>query len=105
MHCVVYVLRQGGKRLPADVVKGRPYVGWLHFGQDARKAFPQEAISLVAPAKPDANVIEPMIHPRLKKIERGGMLFLGSEEVRSSVTQKQAWWVIPGPLDDTTSPH
>lgn len=104
MLCVVYVLRRGGEKLPSDVVKRRPHVGWLYFGDDSRKVHRQEALRLFQAQKVLIDVVEPLIYPRLQRIDKGGMLFVGNEEVRSSTTQKQAWWVLPGPLDDLASP-
>jgi hypothetical protein len=48
--------------------------------------------------------VEPLVHPAVKAIKRGGMLILGEQEVRSSLTERQAWWCVPGPMDDTTVP-
>lgn len=104
MHAVVYVLRRSGEKLPPDVVKSRPYVGWLHWGQDSRKYYPQEAVRLFQRQGTEMDVVEPLAHPIMRKIDRGGMLITGTEEVRNSITQRQAWWVVPGPLDDLSSP-
>jgi len=101
--CVVYVLRHAGEKLPIDVVKGRPHPGWLHLG-NSQKFFPQEALNLFETAKLDKRVCESLIYPTLKKLQRGGMLWLGSQELRSSEYRPQAWWVVPGLLDDTASP-
>jgi len=103
MMCVVYVLRRAGKRLPLDVVKSKPHLGWLFMGQDARKDIPEQAVRLFRSRGQRDDVMAPIVHPRLAKIDRGGLLFIGLEEVRSSVNQKQAWWIVPGPHHDPSS--
>lgn len=103
MWVVVYQLRRAGQKLPQEIVRARPAVGYLYFGADPRKAYPSEVIRLFKAPTGEQDVIEPMVYPALKKIERGGMLFRGSEEVRSATTQPQVWWVLPGPLDDLTA--
>lgn len=104
MLCVVYVLRRTGGKLPVDVVRAHPHVGWLYLGRDTRKAFPQEACRLFRDGKTEVDVIEPLVHPSVKTIQRGGILIVGKQEVRSSVLDRQAWWVVPGPLDDLSAP-
>jgi hypothetical protein len=49
-------------------------------------------------------VIEPMICATVKAIKNGGLLISGQQEVRSNVVHRQAWWCVPGLMDDTTVP-
>lgn len=106
MLCVVYLLRRAGEKLPAEVVKNRPHPGWLHFGQDSRKVLPQITARLFKDRTLTGDLIEPLIHAHVKKIERGGMLIYGQEESARSgaMPVPQIWWCVPGPLDDLTSP-
>lgn len=104
MLCVVYILRRAGAKLPLEVVKSRPYTGWLQLG-NSEKVYVQEALNLFKTHEMKARACECLIGPTLKKLERGGMLFVGSEEIYSSEYRPQAWWVVPGALDDTTSPQ
>jgi len=101
--CVVYVLRRAGEKLPVETVRAHPAAGWLYLGQDTRKFHPQIAARLFRDSKSEVDVIEPLIHPQVKAIKNGGLLIVGLHEVRSSVTVRQAWWVVPGPLDDMTT--
>ena len=75
MTCVVYVLRRAGKRLPLDVVKSKPHLGWLFMGQDARKDIPEQAVRLFRSRGQRDDVMAPIVHPRLAKIDRGGAAF------------------------------
>lgn len=105
MLCTVYLLRRGGLKLPREDVLAVPFHGWLYFGKDTRKFYPSEVVRLFQGERALIDVVEPLMHPYLKKIERGGMLFRGSEEVRSSVHEPQAWWVVPsGPAGATMPP-
>lgn len=104
MWVVVYQLRRAGQKLPQEIVRARPTAGWLYLGRDTRKVYPQEIARLFAKAGTESDLIEPLVFPVVKKIDRGGMLFTGLEEGKASVMDKQAWWVLPGPLDDTTAP-
>ncbi|RYH18380.1 MAG: hypothetical protein EON54_27475 [Alcaligenaceae bacterium] len=90
-------------KLPLEEVHARPYSGWLYLGRDPRVTSPQEVVRLLRSERDQADVVEPMLHPLLRKIDRGGILLRGLEEVRSGVTQPQVWWCLPGPLDDTTA--
>lgn len=101
MLCVVYVLRRKGERLPVEEVRARPHVGWLTVDRDVRVYYPQEAARLFRSETDQVDLIEPMVHPRAR-IKKGCILLRGSEDVRSSVTNAQAWWCVPGPLDDRT---
>lgn len=103
MQCVVYVLRHRGEKLDQATVRSRPAEGWLYFGQDTRKVYPAECVRLFKSARDPLDVIEPMISARVRKIERGGILISGAEEVRSGVTNPQTWFCVPGWLDDLTT--
>lgn len=102
--CVIYVLRRAGEKLPAEVVRTRPHVGWLYLGQDERKFFPQVTARLYRDSKTEVDVIDPLICAHVKAIKRGGILIAGQNEVRSSMVERQAWWAVPGPLDDLSAP-
>lgn len=104
MWVVVYQLRRLGEKLPPEIVRSRPAAGWLYWGEDTRKAYPQESARLFEKANTQVDVIDPLLFPVMKKIARGGMLINGQQEYRSSVSHRQTWWVLPGPLDDTTAP-
>lgn len=105
VFCTVYLLRRGGVKLPREDVLAVPFQGWLYFGRDTRKFYPSEVVRLFQDERALIDVVEPLMHPYLKKIERGGMLFRGSEEIRSSVHEPQAWWVVPsGPAGATMPP-
>ena len=56
------------------------------------------ACRLFRDSKSEVDVIEPLVHPQVKAIKRGAMLILGAQEVRSSLTEQQAWWCVPGPM-------
>lgn len=103
MFCVVYVLRRAGEKLPAEVVRTRPHVGWLHLGEDARKFYPQEVARLFRNEKDEVDVLDPIISVGRVRTKGGGLLIFGREEVRQSVTIPQTWWARPGPLDDLTT--
>jgi hypothetical protein len=102
--CLVYVLRRHGEKLPPDIVRSHPNAGWLYLGEDTRKFYPQVACRLFRDSKSEVDVIEPLICATVKTIKNGGLLISGQQEVRSNVTHRQAWWCIPGPMDDTTVP-
>lgn len=106
MQCVVYLLRRAGQKLPSETVKSRPHVGWLFYGQDSRKYYPQLTARLFANSQLATDVIEPLVHANIKKVERGGILIYGQEEVHAygAPHVPQIWWCMPGPLDDLTSP-
>lgn len=107
MQCVVYVLRRAGKKLPLDVVKSRPHQGWLVLGDDSRKFYPRPAARLFSTHATRIDVITPIVQAHVIKIERGGILIFGQEEAdeRQAPDPPQAWWCMPGPLDDLTSPQ
>jgi hypothetical protein len=103
MQCVVYVLRQRGDKLDPATVRARPVEGWLYFGQDTRKVYPSECARLFKSERDPLDLIEPMVTAVVRKIERGGVLISGAEEVRSGVINRQSWYCVPGWLDDLTS--
>lgn len=103
MLCVVYVLRRAGEKLPVDQVRAHPNAGWLYLGEDTRKFYPQTACRLFRDRKSEVDLVEPLINPTVKAIKQGGLLIVGQQEVRSSVTTRQAWWCVPGLLDDATT--
>lgn len=103
MWVVVYQLRRAGEKLPKEIVRARPAVGWLYLGRDTRKAYPQEVARLFEKSVNEVDVIEPLVFPVLKKIERGGMLLTGLQDGGRPTMDRQAWWVKPGPLDDLTA--
>lgn len=102
MQVVVYVLRHGGEKLDRETVRARPAEGWLYFGVDTRKVYPATVARLFRSAKAPIDVLEPITFAAVKSIDRGGILITGSEEVRSGVTHRQAWFCLPGWLDDLT---
>lgn len=102
MLVVAYLLRRPGEKLPADEVRAHPVCGWLYLGQDTRKVYPSVAARLFRSDRDQVDLLEPLVYASVKKIERGGILLVGKEEVRSSLTQAQAWFCVPGPLDDLT---
>lgn len=71
MHCVVYVLRRSGTKLPLDVVKSRPYQGWLIIGKDTRKFYPRPVARLFKTPTKLIDVIAPVVQAHVVKIERG----------------------------------
>jgi hypothetical protein len=88
------------EKLPTDVVRSHPNAGWLYLGEDTREFYPQVACRLFRDSKTEVDVIEPLICATAKAIKNGGLLISGQQEVRSNVTRRQAWWCVPGPLDD-----
>lgn len=106
MHCVVYVLREAGKKLPRDVVQSRPYPGWLFFGDDSRKFYPRAVARLFDTERTRVDVIEPLIHASIKKIENGGILIYGASEAvgYQQPDPPQVWWCMPAPPVEVTPP-
>lgn len=98
MHCLVYVLRQAGVKLPRDVVQSRPYPGWLFYGNDSRKFYPRTVARLFESPKTRVDVIAPLIHAHVKKIENGGVLIYGATEAVGyrETDPPQVWWCMPG---------
>lgn len=103
MQCVVYVLRGDGAKLTREEVRARPAAGWLYFGQDTRKVYPSVSDRLFRSDRDQVDLLEPLLYASVKAIERGGILLVGKQEVRSSVTQPQAWFCLPGVLGDLTT--
>ena len=98
MLCVVYVLRRKGEKL--DVVKHRPATGWLYFGQDTRKYYPQSCARLFKDSKSQVDVIAPIDHAHVRHIKGGGLMINGFQDGAGYQEQlRQAWWVLPGPLE------
>jgi len=97
VHCTVYVLRQAGAKLPREVVPKLSVVGWLCLGQDSRKFYPQTTARLFRTAEILIDVIEPIVHAHVKKIERGGILIYGQEQQQGYQTRNvpQVWWCKP----------
>jgi hypothetical protein len=106
VQCTVYLLRRAGQKLPSDIIKNRPHVGWLIFGQDSRRHYPQISARLFKNSRLESDAIEPLIHAHVKKVDRGGILIYGQEEVPAygKPAVPQIWWCIPGAFDDTTAP-
>lgn len=106
MHCLAYVLRQAGEKLPLEVVKSRPYPGWLFYGNDSRKFYPRTVARLFETAKTKVDVIEPLIQAHIKKIENGGILIYGADEATEyqQPDPPQVWWCVPRPPLEVTSP-
>src|SRR5690349_9522105 len=88
--------------IPPRCARG-PVEVWLYFGPDTRKVYPAECARLFRSARDPLDVIEPMVSAVVRKIERGGVLISGAEEVRSGVTNRQSWFCMPGWLDDLTT--
>ena len=103
MLCTVFVIRKNGKKLPADVLKGRPNIGWLVVDLDSRKVEPREAARLYRNERLAVDVIEPMINVRVR-VRKGGLLISGEEEQPGYQVQTlpQTWWCKPGAYDDLT---
>ena len=82
-------------------MKTRPNAGWLHFGQDSRKFYPQTTARLFQSNGVCIDVVPPLIHAHLKKIEAGGILLYGQEESEGYrlVPMPQIWWCIPVTAD------
>lgn len=101
MHCTVYVLRQAGMKLPRDVVPKLSVSGWLFMSQDSRKFFPQTTARLFRAPEILIDVIEPLVHAHVKKIERGGILIYGQQEQQSyqAPSVPQVWWCKPYCID------
>lgn len=102
MLVVAYVLRYHGEKLDGEIVRSRPVQGWLYLGPDMRKQYPADCARLFPSDGVESDLIEPMVHPSVRT-KRGGLLVRGLEEVRSSVTRRQAWFCVPGLLDDVTA--
>jgi hypothetical protein len=97
VRCTVYVLRQAGVKLPREVVSKLSVVGWLVMGQDSRKFYPQTTARVFRTAEILIDVIEPIVHAHVKKIERGGILIYGQEEQQAyqAPSVPQVWWCKP----------
>jgi hypothetical protein len=97
MRCTVYVMRQAGMKLPREVVPKLSVVGWLFMGQDPRRFYPQTTARLFRTAEILIDVIEPLVHAHVKKIDRGGVLIYGQEEQRGyqAPNVPQVWWCKP----------
>lgn len=98
------MLRRRGEKIAREDILAHPTPGWLYLGPDERKHFPMTVARLFKSATDRTDVMEPLTYASVKSIMKGGLLIIGSEEVRSSVTQRQTWFCIPGPMDDTTVP-
>lgn len=105
MLCVVYVLRREGRKLPAEVVRNRPAVGWLQLDQHPQKAYPERVARLLKSEGSDVDLVQMMVHAHVRRINRGGLLIFGQEEQTRyrEPHLPQVWWCMPGPLDDTTA--
>lgn len=95
MYCTLYILREKGKKLPAEVVRGRGKPGWLELGPNKRLNFPR----IDAWFRPDEAGVQPLtiIHAQVKFIAANGMMITGREdgfELRYE-DARQAWWVVP----------
>jgi len=90
-------MRQAGVKLPREVVPKLAVVGWLFMGQDLRKFYPQTTARLFRAAENPIDVIEPLVHAHVKKIERGGILIYGQEEQPGyqEPSTPQVWWCKP----------
>lgn len=99
-------MRQAGARLPLEVVPKLGVVGWLFLGQDSRKFYPQTTARLFQTSETLIDVIEPMVHAHVKKIERGGILIYGQEAQPGyqAPNVPQAWWCKPCETDDGVLP-
>ena len=104
--CVVYVLRRNGHKLPIDVAKSRPTPGWLTLGPDPRVFYPRTVARLMASARGDTDLLEVLLHAHVRAIKGGGLLIHGQEAVPiyGAANVPQAWWCLPGTMDDTTVP-
>ena len=105
MFCVVYVLRREGRKLPPEVVRDRPAVGWLELDQHPLKAHPERVARLLEIKGSDVDLIQMIVHAHVRRISNGGLLIFG-QEVRSTYgapNVPQVWWCRPGPLDDLTA--
>ena len=51
--------------------------GWLYFGQDTRKYYPQTCARLFKDSKSEVDVIAPIEHAHVRHIKGGGMMING----------------------------
>jgi len=66
--------------LPIETVKARPTTGWLYFGQDTRKYYPQSCARLFKDSKSQVDVIAPIDHAHVRHIKGGGMMINGFQD-------------------------
>ncbi|MGJ7486917.1 hypothetical protein ACSFA2_16775 [Variovorax sp. LT2P21] len=102
----MYALRQAGMKLPREVVPKLSVVGWLFMGQDSRKFYTQTTARLFRTPEILIDVIEPLVHAHVKKIDRGGILIFGQEEQQAyqAPNVTQVWWCKPREMNDALLP-
>ena len=103
--CVTYVLRRNGQKLPTEIARARPVVGWLELGRDPVKCYPETIARLLKNEGTELELVTTLVHAHVRKISRGGLLICGQEVQLGygAPNFPQAWWVKPGLLDDTTA--
>jgi len=102
--CTVYICRRNGEKLPPDLVRTRPNIGWIVVDRDPRTAAPREMARLVRNEKLDVDVIPPIINVRVR-IKLNGLLISGEEEEpgREARKVRQTWWCRLGAFDDLSA--
>lgn len=104
MLCTIYLCRRNGEKLPPDIIRTRPNIGWLVVDQDPRTSTPREVARLVRNEKLAVDVVEPMINVRVR-VKRDGLLITGEEEQAGyqTPTHQQTWWCRVGAFDDLSA--
>jgi hypothetical protein len=104
--CVLYQLSRGGKtqprrkKAPSEVARSHPVLGYLVL--DRRDVVPETYAWLFDREGSNRELLATLKHAQVIKVQ-GGMLLRGLEDAGHREHQRQAWWCLPGPLDDLTS--
>ncbi len=101
MFCVVYQLRSQGKKLPAEVARAKPVYGYLTM--ERRDGWPVRYARLLKDLASPTELLPTLEYAHVGRI-RGGILLIGSQSKVFHEHIPQAWWCLPGPLDDLTVP-
>lgn len=99
MLCVVYQLRRHGEKLPPDEVRAGPTPGYLVL--DRRGGQPVQDARLYD-KKGGTELMALSLVYRVKIDD--GIMLQGFVERSYQKHDRQAWWVLPGLMDDLTVP-
>jgi hypothetical protein len=94
MLCEVYPIRENGRRLRADLVRQRRVVGWLSLTERMPSGAPETRATV---SDDDGReLLTALCVPRVRRIERGGLLISGYlDNGRGVELVRQAWWCVP----------
>lgn len=100
MFCVVFQLRRNGEKLPVGIVRSGPTQGYLVLQQ--RAGWPIHDAMLLKARGSTTELLQRLEYAQVVKV-RGGILMRGFEIKKFHENIPQAWWCVPGRLDDLTT--